>query len=132
MDGDSPARAGGLVGAGAGGGRAEREDVLGDDLGGVQVDAHALGDVRHSSPSVGQAGDLDDQVDSRDDLFADGAFYDTDVDDGFRVRFGLRWMLAKRVELNGYLSWVDLDLSDNTSFAANGIFDLTKRFGLNK
>jgi hypothetical protein len=66
----------------------------------------------------------------RADLFADGAFYDADGEDGFRVRFGVRWMVAKRVELNSYLSWVDLDFSDNKSIAANGIFDLTKRFGL--
>jgi hypothetical protein len=66
----------------------------------------------------------------RADLFADGAFYDADVDDGFRVRFGVRWMLSQRLELNGFLSWTELDLSDNKSFAANAIFDFTKRFGV--
>ena len=53
-----------------------------------------------------------------------------DVEDGFKVRFGVRWMVAKRVELNGYLAWTDLDFSDNASAAFNGIFDLTKRFGI--
>jgi hypothetical protein len=66
----------------------------------------------------------------RADLFADGAFYDIDVDDGFRIRFGARWMVLKRLELNGYLAWTELDLSDNKSAAVNGIFDLTNRFGI--
>ena len=66
----------------------------------------------------------------RADLFADGALYDADVEDGFRVRFGIRWMLLQRLELNGHLSWTELDFSDNKSFAANAIFDFTKRFGV--
>jgi hypothetical protein len=66
----------------------------------------------------------------RADLFADGAFYDTDVDNGFRIRFGVRWMVTKRFELNGNLAWTDLDLSDNASAAVNVIFDVTKRFGV--
>jgi len=66
----------------------------------------------------------------RADLFADGAFYDADVEDGFRVRFGVRWMVLERLEVNGFLSWVDLDLTDNKSFAANAIFNLAKRVGI--
>ncbi len=66
----------------------------------------------------------------RADLFADGAFYDADLDDGFRVRFGVRWMVTKRLELNGFLSWLELDFGDNKSVAANAIFDFTKRFGV--
>ena len=64
------------------------------------------------------------------DLFADGAFYDADVEDGFKVRFGVRWMVTKRLELNGNLAWTDLDFSDNKSFTANAIFDITPRFGI--
>lgn len=64
------------------------------------------------------------------DLFADGAFYDADIQDGFKVRFGVRWMLSKRLELNGNLAWTDLDFSDNKSITANAIFDLTARFGI--
>ena len=66
----------------------------------------------------------------RADLFADGAFYDADYDDGFKVRFGVRWMVTKRFELNGYLAWTELDFSDNKSAAINVRFDLTKRFGI--
>jgi hypothetical protein len=66
----------------------------------------------------------------RADLFADGAFYDADVEDGFRVRFGARWMVTRRLELNGNLAWAHLDFSDNSSAAVNGIFDFTRRFGV--
>jgi hypothetical protein len=64
------------------------------------------------------------------DLFADGSFYDVDFDDGFNIRFGVRWMVLERLELNGYLSWTELDLTDNKSASVNGIFDFSKRFGV--
>jgi len=66
----------------------------------------------------------------RADLVADASFYDIDVDDGLKVRFGIRWMVTKRFELNGYLAWTDLNFSDNTSAAVNGIIDLGKLIGL--
>ena len=66
----------------------------------------------------------------RFDLFADGAFYDADVEDGFKIRFGVRWMVAKRIEVNGNLFWTDLDLSDAKGIAGNAIFDFSKRFGV--
>jgi hypothetical protein len=66
----------------------------------------------------------------RADLFADGAFFDADIDDGFKIRFGVRWMLLKRLELNGNLAWTELDFTDNQSAAVNAIFDFTKRFGV--
>lgn len=56
------------------------------------------------------------------DLFADGTFYDIDVDDGFKVRFGARWMVSQAFELNGCLAWTELDFSDNKSAAVNGLF----------
>jgi hypothetical protein len=66
----------------------------------------------------------------RADLFADGAYYDVDVDDGFRVRGGVRWMVLKRLELNGYLALSTLDYYNEQSLAANAIFDFTRRFGV--
>lgn len=66
----------------------------------------------------------------RADLFADGTFYDVDVDDGFKIRFGVRWMVTKRIEINGNLAWTQLDLTDIQSIAGNAIFDFSKRFGV--
>ena len=66
----------------------------------------------------------------RADLFADGTFYDADVDDGFRIRFGVRWMVSKRIEVNGNLAWTELDLSDAKTIAGNAIFDFSKRLGV--
>jgi hypothetical protein len=93
----------------------------------------------HLYGQFGDIGDLDlvqvgggwhGLLGERADLFADGAFYDIDVEDGFKVRFGVRWMVSQRLELNGNLAWTELDFSDNRSAAANGIFDLTKRLGV--
>jgi hypothetical protein len=63
------------------------------------------------------------------DLFADLSYYDIDYDDGLRLRFGGRWMVLERLELNGYLSWTELDLN-NRSIAFNGVYNITKRFGI--
>ena len=114
--------------------RGSREDgwILGGavDLGKVPIhlfgEFNNLGDIDIWQLGGGWHGLLGERA----DLFADGAFYDADVDDGFRIRFGVRWMLTKRLELNGFLSWTELDLSDNKSVAANAIFDFTKRFGV--
>jgi hypothetical protein len=64
------------------------------------------------------------------DLFADAAIYDTDVDDGLKVRGGVRWMLTKRLELNGYLAFTHLDIRDNNSIAGNVLFSFAKRFAV--
>lgn len=64
------------------------------------------------------------------DLFADAAYYDADVDDGFKVRFGVRWMIVDWFELNGNLQWTDLDIRDNRGAAVNVVFGLGKWFSL--
>jgi hypothetical protein len=66
----------------------------------------------------------------RADLFADAALYDADYDDGYRLRFGVRWMVLKRLEVNGNIFWTNLDLTDNEGAGVNAIFDFTKRFGV--
>jgi hypothetical protein len=97
-----------------------------------KIPIHVLGDF-------GDFGDFDvwqvgagwhGLLGQRADLFADGSFYDIDVDDGFKVRFGVRWMVTQRFELDGYLAWADLDFSDNASAAVALLFDFTKRFGV--
>jgi hypothetical protein len=66
----------------------------------------------------------------RADLFADGAFYDFDVEDGFKVRFGARWMVTERLELKGNLGFADLDLRENKSLDVNAIFNLSRLFAV--
>ena len=65
----------------------------------------------------------------RADLFADGAYYDVDFDSGAKIRFGARWMILKRIEINGNFAWTNLRRT-NESFAANAIWDFSKRFSL--
>ena len=100
------------------------------DLGKVPI--HLFGEFNDLGPhNVWQlGGGWHGLLGERADLFADGAFYDADVDDGFRIRFGVRWMLTERFELNGFLAWTDLDLTDNQSLAGNVVYDFTKRFGI--
>jgi hypothetical protein len=100
------------------------------DLGNVPI--HLFGEYAdYGDIEIGQlGGGWHGLLGDRADLFADGAFYDADLQDGFKVRFGVRWMVGQRLELNGNLAWTDLDFSDNSSFAANAIFDVTKRLGV--
>lgn len=85
-----------------------------------------LGPIDESQLGAGWHGLLGERA----DLFADAAFYDIDVDDGIRARFGVRWMVAKRFEFDGYLAWTDLNLVDNSSVGVNVIWDFAKRAGV--
>lgn len=114
--------------------RGDRENgwFVGGSVGLGKVPIHLIGDFA----SMGSldtwlvGGGWHGLLGEKADLFADGAFYDVDVDDGFKVRFGVRWMLSERFELNGYLAWTELDFSDNKSIAGNLIYDLTGSFGI--
>jgi len=100
------------------------------DLGKVPI--HLFGEFAdYDSANVWQVGGgWHGLLGERADLFADGAFYDADVENGFRVRFGARWMVTKRFEVNGHLSWLDLDFSDNKSAAVGLVANLGARFGI--
>ena len=64
------------------------------------------------------------------DIVAEAAFVDLDEVDGFRVTGGVRWMVLKRLEVNGFLNYSDLDTVDQTSLEVGGVFDFTRRFGV--
>ena len=64
------------------------------------------------------------------DLVAQGAFVDADVADGFRIQAGFRWMVVSRVELNGFLTHTDLDLTDTNGVSVGAIWDFTLRAGV--
>ena len=64
------------------------------------------------------------------DLVAEAAFVDLDVVDGFRITGGARWMVVKRLEVNGFINYSDLDTTDQTSLEVGGVFDFTRRFGV--
>ncbi|HXV75965.1 MAG TPA: hypothetical protein VD788_06545 [Candidatus Polarisedimenticolaceae bacterium] len=66
----------------------------------------------------------------RADLFADLSFSDADTEDGFKLRFGVRWSVLARLELNGNVGWTDLDFNENESLAVNGIWSFHKRIGV--
>jgi hypothetical protein len=66
----------------------------------------------------------------RADLVANGSWVDLDVEDGFKVSIGVRWMTLRRLELNGFLNYTNLDFSNTTSGEVNGIWDFARRFGV--
>jgi hypothetical protein len=66
----------------------------------------------------------------RADLVAQAAYVDADFDDGFRLQFGVRWMVIRPLEINGFLNYTDLDLTDSTAVAVNGIFLFGKTVGV--
>jgi hypothetical protein len=61
---------------------------------------------------------------------ATGRWVDLDVEDGFKVSFGVRWMVLRRLELNGFLNYVNLDFSNTASVEVNGIWNFARRWGV--
>jgi hypothetical protein len=66
----------------------------------------------------------------RADLVASGRWVDLDVEDGFKVSIGVRWMVLRRLELNGFLNYANLDFSNTASAELNGIWDFARRWGV--
>jgi hypothetical protein len=66
----------------------------------------------------------------RADLVAQASYVDAEFDDGFRLQFGVRWMVIRPLEINGFLNYTDLDLTDSTAVAVNGIFHFGKIVGV--
>ena len=66
----------------------------------------------------------------RADLVANGSWVDLDVEDGFKVSIGVRWMLLRRLELNGFLNYANLDFSNTSSAEINGIWVFARRWGV--
>ena len=64
------------------------------------------------------------------DVVAEIAYVDAEVDDGFRIAGGVRWMVLERLEINGFLTYSDLDLLDTTGLSVGGIWDFTRRLGV--
>ena len=97
-----------------------------------KIPIHVFGEYGDYGPlNVWQAGaGWHGALGKQADLFADAALYDLDYDDGLKVRFGARWMLSERLELNGYLAFADLDIRDNRSLAVNAVVGLAKRFAV--
>ena len=46
------------------------------------------------------------------------------------MSIGVRWMLLRRLELNGFLNYANLDFSNTASAEINGIWDFARRWGV--
>jgi hypothetical protein len=66
----------------------------------------------------------------RADLVVQGAWVDTDFEDGFKASIGIRGMVLRRLEINGFINYTDLDFSENNSISVHGIWDFARRFGV--
>jgi len=66
----------------------------------------------------------------RADLVANGSWVDLDVEDGFKVSIGVRWMILRRLELNGFVNYGNLDFSNTASGEVNGIWNFARRWGV--
>ena len=51
-------------------------------------------------------------------------------DDGYGLEFGLRTMINPQLELNGWVKYVDVGDSDNTSLAVGGLYEIANNFAL--
>jgi len=66
----------------------------------------------------------------RADVVAEAAFVDLDSEDGVKVTGGVRWMLLERLEVNGFVNYLDVGDSDDTSIEINGIWNFAKRLAV--
>ena len=64
------------------------------------------------------------------DLVAQASFVDYESEDGYKLTGGIRWMVLEKLEINGFVNYVDVDSSDDTSIEFNGIWNLGKRFAV--
>jgi hypothetical protein len=64
------------------------------------------------------------------DLVANLAYVDADIDDGFRIQAGVRWMLLERLELRGFLTHTNLDLTDLNTVELGAIWNFARRLGV--
>ena len=64
------------------------------------------------------------------DLVAQASFVDLDSDDGYKLTGGVRWMLLEKLEVNGFMNYLDTGSDNDTSIEVNGIWNLGQRFGV--
>jgi hypothetical protein len=67
----------------------------------------------------------------RADVVVQAAYVDSDAfKNGYQVEGGVRWMVLKKLEVNGFLSYMDTDRLSSTALSVAGIWDFTSRFGV--
>lgn len=66
----------------------------------------------------------------RADIVAEAAYLDGDSDEGYRATAGIRWYVAERLEIGGFVNRTDLGSFENSSLAVRGIWDFTGRFAV--
>ena len=64
------------------------------------------------------------------DLVAEGTYLDADIDDGFRLSVGVRWMVLDPLEISFYVNHTNLDLTDATALEINAIWTFDKIVGV--
>ena len=66
----------------------------------------------------------------RADIVAEAAYVDIDSAEGYRATAGVRWYVAERLEIGGYLNRFDIRSFENNALSVEGVWDLTKRFSI--
>jgi hypothetical protein len=66
----------------------------------------------------------------RADIVAEAAYLDAESDEGYRATAGVRWYVADRLEIGGYLNRLDVGSFENNALSVEGVWDFTKRFSV--
>jgi len=64
------------------------------------------------------------------DLVLEGSIVDFEIEDGWKISVGLRWMITQRMELNGFLSHQEFGDSDDQPLEANFIWNFARSFAV--
>ena len=64
------------------------------------------------------------------DLIFQASYFDIGVDDGLKLKGGVRWMVLEKLEINGYLVYTDLDLSSTNGLDVGAVWLFARWFGV--
>jgi len=64
------------------------------------------------------------------DLVFEGAYVDTDADNGYRASGGFRWMLLDDLEVNAYYNHVDAGDFENDGVSVGGLWEFFGRMAV--
>lgn len=64
------------------------------------------------------------------DLVAEASIVDFEIEDGWKISGGLRWMITQRMELNGFLNHMEFGDVDDQSWEANFIWNFARAFAV--
>lgn len=114
-------------------------DSGGDEKGGFIGGSFEVGEQFHFFGEFADAGPLSiweagggwhGLFGERLDLVAQASIVDYDIEDGWRISGGIRWLITRRLEVTGLLNHTEFGSVDDQSFEVNGVWNFFRAFAV--